>query len=100
MVAVYARLLELGASAFEPITEVGKGIKVAAVQDPFGNRLGLIENPADAELWMEMIRSLNQSSHTYNLEQARAITRDVIDRFHPAFGELKDHFAALADAQR
>lgn len=54
----------------------------------------------DGELWMEMIRSRNQSSHTYNLEQALAITRDVIDRFHPAFGELKDHFAALADAQR
>ena len=43
--AGYARLLELGASALEPITEVGKGIKVAAVQDPLGNRLGLIENP-------------------------------------------------------
>ncbi len=47
-----------------------------------------------------MIRARNQSSHTYNLEQARAIIRDVIDRFHPAFGDLKDHFAALADAQR
>jgi catechol 2,3-dioxygenase-like lactoylglutathione lyase family enzyme len=43
--AVYARLLELGAIALEPITEVGDGIKVAAVQDPFGNRLGIIENP-------------------------------------------------------
>jgi predicted enzyme related to lactoylglutathione lyase len=42
---VYARLLELGESALAPITEVGKGIKVAAVQDPLGNRLGLIENP-------------------------------------------------------
>jgi len=43
--AAYARLLELGALALEPVTEVGGGIKVAAVQDPFGNRLGLIENP-------------------------------------------------------
>jgi len=43
--AVYARLLELGASALEPVVEVGEGIKVAAVQDPFGNRLGIIENP-------------------------------------------------------
>ena len=41
----YARLLELGATALEPVTEVGEGIKVAAVQDPFGNRLGFIENP-------------------------------------------------------
>ena len=41
----FARLLELGAVALEPVTEVGGGIKVAAVQDPFGNRLGIIENP-------------------------------------------------------
>jgi predicted enzyme related to lactoylglutathione lyase len=41
----FARLIALGASALEPITEVGEGIKVAAVRDPFGNRLGLIENP-------------------------------------------------------
>jgi len=43
--AAYSRLLELGALALEPVTEVGGGIKVAAVQDPFGNRLGIIENP-------------------------------------------------------
>lgn len=41
----YARLLELGATELEPVTEVGDGIKVAAVQDPFGNRFGIIENP-------------------------------------------------------
>lgn len=41
----YARLLALGALALEPVAEVGEGIKVAAVQDPFGNRFGLIENP-------------------------------------------------------
>ena len=40
-----ARLLALGATALEPVTEVGEGIKVAAVSDPFGNRLGIIENP-------------------------------------------------------
>ena len=27
------------------VTDVGEGIKVAAVKDPFGNRLGIIENP-------------------------------------------------------
>jgi len=43
--AAYARLLTLGATELEAITDVGDGIKVAAVQDPFGNRFGLIENP-------------------------------------------------------
>ena len=41
----YERLLALGASALEPVTEVGGGIRVAAVRDPFGNRFALIENP-------------------------------------------------------
>lgn len=41
----FARLLSLGAVAQEPVTEVGGGIKVGAVHDPFGNVLGVIENP-------------------------------------------------------
>ena len=41
----FAKLLTLGAIALEPVTEVGEGIKVGAVTDPFGNRLGIIENP-------------------------------------------------------
>jgi predicted enzyme related to lactoylglutathione lyase len=43
--AEVARLLGLGAEPLDPVTDVGEGIKVAAVRDPFGNRLGLIENP-------------------------------------------------------
>lgn len=41
----YARLLELGATDFEPIQDVGGGIRIGAVRDPFGNILGVIENP-------------------------------------------------------
>jgi predicted enzyme related to lactoylglutathione lyase len=43
--SAHARLLVQGASPLDPITEVGGGIKVAAVVDPFGNRFGIIENP-------------------------------------------------------
>ena len=43
--AAYARLLALGATALEPVHEVGEGIKVGAVVDPFGNRFGIIESP-------------------------------------------------------
>lgn len=43
--AAFARLLEKGAKEREPVTEVGGGIKVATVFDPFGNVLGVIENP-------------------------------------------------------
>jgi predicted enzyme related to lactoylglutathione lyase len=44
IVATHAKLLALGARLLEPVTEVGEGIHVAAVLDPFGNRLGLIQN--------------------------------------------------------
>lgn len=41
----WARLMELGAEPASPVREVGGGIKVATVKDPFGNLFGLIENP-------------------------------------------------------
>ena len=43
--AAFARLIDLGATELQPVTEVGSGIKVAAVVDPFGNRFAVIENP-------------------------------------------------------
>jgi hypothetical protein len=32
-------------TAIYPVTDVGDGIEVAAVRDPFGNRFGAIEDP-------------------------------------------------------
>lgn len=43
--AVYQRLVELGATAREPVQDVGGEILVGTVHDPFGNVLGLIQNP-------------------------------------------------------
>ena len=43
--AAHARLLELGAEPRSDIQDVGEGIKVADVLDPWGNVFGLIENP-------------------------------------------------------
>jgi len=40
-----SRLLELGATPHLPLQDVGEGIRVASVLDPFGNTLGIIENP-------------------------------------------------------
>lgn len=34
-----------GASIVEPVQNVGEGIKVATLADPFGNAIGLLENP-------------------------------------------------------
>jgi predicted enzyme related to lactoylglutathione lyase len=43
--AAYARLLELGAQPNEDVHDVGGGILLGAVLDPFGNMLGVIQNP-------------------------------------------------------
>jgi nucleotidyltransferase substrate binding protein (TIGR01987 family) len=51
---------------------------------------------SDGEGWMAMIKARNQSSHTYNLEQAQAIARDVIESFANLFGALRSRFTTLS----
>ncbi|HEU4850663.1 MAG TPA: VOC family protein [Telluria sp.] len=43
--AEVARLTGLGATLVSGIEDVGEGIRVADLKDPFGNVLGLIKNP-------------------------------------------------------
>ncbi len=40
----YQHLLDFGAKAQEPVQDVGDGILIGAVYDPFGNVLGIIQN--------------------------------------------------------
>ena len=43
--AAVEKFLAAGSTIIEPIQDVGDGIKVATVTDPFENLIGLIENP-------------------------------------------------------
>lgn len=43
--SAYKRLLDLGATSISDVQDVGGGILVAEVRDPFGNVLGVIYNP-------------------------------------------------------
>jgi predicted enzyme related to lactoylglutathione lyase len=43
--AAYEQMLELGAQKDSDVKDVGGGIRVATVSDPFGNIFGIIENP-------------------------------------------------------
>jgi predicted enzyme related to lactoylglutathione lyase len=43
--AALKRLLSLGATEGTNVQDVGEGIRVATVFDPFGNVFGIIENP-------------------------------------------------------
>lgn len=40
-----SRLVALGASVRSAVKDVGEGIRLASVLDPFGNVLGIIQNP-------------------------------------------------------
>ncbi len=45
LATAHARLLELGAEPHSDVQDVGEGIQLATVRDPWGNILGIIQNP-------------------------------------------------------
>ncbi|HEV8398377.1 MAG TPA: VOC family protein [Gemmatimonadales bacterium] len=45
--AAVQEFTKAGATVKAPVQDVGEDIKVATVADPFGNLIGLIENPHD-----------------------------------------------------
>ena len=45
IVAEVNRIVDLGARIESPLTEVGGGISVCSLKDPYGNLFGVIENP-------------------------------------------------------
>lgn len=65
-----------------------------ATREAFSN--GLIE---DGTGWMEMIRSRNQSSHTYNQEIAEQIVKLIIERYQPLFVSFAERMQKLKDVQ-
>ena len=58
--------------------------------------VGLVE---EGEVWMDMIRSRNLSSHTYNEETALAIAEAVIEHYHAQFVTLAERLAELMGEQ-
>lgn len=65
-----------------------------ATREAFSN--GLIE---DGTGWMEMIRSRNQSSHTYNQEIAEQIVKLIIERYQALFVSFAERMQKLKDVQ-
>jgi hypothetical protein len=44
---------------------------------------------------MDMIKARNLTSHTYNLDVAKQISSDILQRFHPAFLQMAATFTKL-----
>ena len=56
-------------------------------------RMGLIQ---EGEIWMEMIKSRNQSSHTYNIDTALEIAKVIDERYWTAFSKFLESMEARA----
>ena len=54
---------------------------------------------ADGEGWMEMIKSRNQTAHTYNESVANEITGKVMAQYYDLFQQLHKHMQDLADQE-
>lgn len=51
----------------------------------------------DGNAWMEMIRSRNLTSYTYNENVANEIVGKISDLYVPAFKELQEHLVKFRD---
>jgi nucleotidyltransferase substrate binding protein (TIGR01987 family) len=58
-----------------------------ATREAFAN--GLI---SDGEIWMDMIKARNLTSHIYNLEIAESIAEDIVNRFSKEFALFAKNF--------
>lgn len=59
-------------------------------------KLGIIEN---GETWMDMIKSRNQTSHTYNEEVAVQIVNSIINDYFTNFKLLHDKLNRLKEEE-
>jgi len=55
-------------------------------------KLNLIES---GDVWMDMIQSRNESSHTYNDEISKKISQSIINKYHSEFVTLESKLKEL-----
>jgi nucleotidyltransferase substrate binding protein (TIGR01987 family) len=59
-------------------------------------KLGLLK---EGEIWMDMIQSRNQTSHTYNTTLAEQVVSDIIDKYFYQFKEIVEEFKKRYDTE-
>jgi nucleotidyltransferase substrate binding protein (TIGR01987 family) len=57
---------------------------------------GLIE---EGDVWMDMIKARNLSSHTYNQEIAENLVKDILQHFYAAFNNLAQKMRILLEQE-
>ena len=55
---------------------------------------------SDGEIWMSMIKSRNDTSHTYNEETAEDIYNKIISEYYPAFVQFVQTMEKLRSANQ
>ena len=53
--------------------------------------------PSNGEVWMEMILSRNETSHTYNKNVAANIVQKILNQYAPAFLEFQKRMKDLSE---
>lgn len=54
----------------------------------------------NGEVWMDMIKSRNKTSHTYNEETANDIYRKIIHEYYPEFNQFKNRMEELRSGEQ
>ncbi len=54
----------------------------------------------EGDTWMNMIRSRNQTSHTYNEDTAKEIVTDITDHYYTEFIDLQKKLNSLKKTER
>jgi predicted enzyme related to lactoylglutathione lyase len=76
-----------GATVISATREVGNDAKLAVLQDPFGNALGLIENPhfTKQEIFRTSIRYMVNDTETAIRFYTQLLGFELLERWEPAF---------------
>jgi len=63
-----------------------------ATREAFKNNL-----ISEGEVWMDMIKSRNQTTHTYNEKTANEITEAILSRYCAQFSQFQTRFSRLQE---
>lgn len=62
----------------------GNGTPITGSRDAVREAFA-VQLVVDGQAWMDMIKSRNQSSHSYNSDTAKSIASEVVNRYLPLF---------------